>query len=399
VILHLAARNLTRHRWRSVLSLLAIVLGVASLLIGQGFLGGMTENLLRSQIDMVSGHVVARPAGYPTTQANHPVDTLLSVSDEDRAWLTARAEAWTGRLLFSPTAIVRGESLRVRAIGVGPEDAAVFPRKDWKVDGSLDGVVVSRGVARLLDVRVGDEVILQGRTHPGAMNAVSFPVAGVVSTGNAWFDGFGVFVPLAEADALLAADGKVSHVAIRLDSRGGADATRDALADRWAGVADVRSWGDETTDMMRLQAIRQKALGFLVGAILLMAASGIANTILMAAWERVREIGTLAALGMTRVQVLHLFLLEGVVLGAVGSALGAMLGLGVVGWYGTHGIDLTDAMEKGGANLPVSATLYLAVSPFWAVAAPLVGVAIAVLSSIYPARVASSLPPAEAVRS
>ena len=130
-----------------------------------------------------------------------------------------------------------------------------------------------------------------------------------------------------------------------------------------------------------------------------MAASGIANTILMAAWERVREIGTLAALGMTRVQVLHLFLLEGVVLGAVGSALGAMLGLGVVGWYGTHGIDLTDAMEKGGANLPVSATLYLAISPFWAVAAPLVGVAIAVLSSIYPARVASSLPPAEAVRS
>jgi putative ABC transport system permease protein len=398
VILHLALRNLTRHRWRSVLSLLAIVLGVASLLIGQGFLGGMTENLLRSQIDMVSGHVVARPVGYPSTQANHPVDALLSISEDDAAWLAQRTEAWTGRLLFSPTAIVRGESLRVRAIGVGPKDAEVFPRKDWKVEGSLDGVVVSRGVARLLDVSVGDAIVLQGRTHPGAMNAVSFPVVGVVSTGNAWFDGFGVFVPLSEADTLLAAGGKVSHVALRLSGRGAADATRDALAERLQGRADVRSWGDETTDMMRLQAIRQKALGFLVGAILLMAASGIANTILMAAWERIREIGTLAALGMTRSQVLQLFLLEGAVLGAVGAALGGLLGMAVVGWYATHGIDLTEAMEKGGANLPVSATLYLAVDPFWTVAAPAVGVAIAILSSIYPARVASAMPPAEAVR-
>ena len=105
-----------------------------------------------------------------------------------------------------------------------------------------------------------------------------------------------------------------------------------------------------------------------------------------------------AALGMTRSQVLQLFLLEGAVLGAVGAALGGLLGMAVVGWYATHGIDLTEAMEKGGANLPVSATLYLAVDPFWTVAAPAVGVAIAILSSIYPARVASAMPPAEAVR-
>jgi ABC-type lipoprotein release transport system permease subunit len=368
---------------------------------------------------MVSGHVVAQPAGYPISQVKHPVDDLLEITPDRAARLDGLGGIWTRRILFSPTAIHGAASLRVRAIGFDPaRDPEVFPRGGWKVAGAApptggaagegepssgEGVWIGTGVARLLELDVGDELVLQVRTMPGALNAERVRVAGVVSSGNPWLDRMGVLVPMARAESLVQAPGRASHVVVRLPQRSEASAqsAADALAAALGPDAEVHTWMAEVEDLVALQRVRQKALNLIVFALLAMAATGIANTILMAAWERVREIGTLQAMGMTRPQVVGLFVAEGALLGLVGAGIGGAGGLAIVGWYGAHGIDLAPALEKGGAvgaNIPISSMLYLALDPFWAVAAPAMGVAIAVAASVYPARVASALPPAEAVR-
>jgi putative ABC transport system permease protein len=374
------------------------------LIIGQGFIAGMSENILRTEIDASSGHVLATPARYPVTQMQHPVDELLRPSAEAMAWLDANSEAWVGRLVFSPTGVVGPRSLRLRAIGFDPaKDPAVFPRDAWDVVGELpaagrDEVAISPGVARLLEVKVGEAIVLKVRTTPGAVNARRYTVTALVSAGNPWFDRFGVMMPLDVANDLVQADGQVSHLAMRLSWRteSGADAAAAALRPLLGDQAQVETWMERTADMMALQHIRQRALNVMVGALLVMAATGIANTILMAAWERVREIGTLQAMGMDRRDVLKLFLVEGALMGSFGSFLGASVGIGVVLWFSAHGIDFTE--ETKTIDVPISATLYMALDPFWSVAAPVYGVVVAMLASIWPARVASAMPPAEAVR-
>lgn len=405
--LRLAVKNLTRNTRRTVLSLGAIIAGVAVLIVGRGFLAGLSDNLIRSQIDTVSGHVLARPADYPDEPLAHPVTGAFTLTDAQRAWLDEHTTAWTRRLVFAPTAVHRADGLRVRALGFDPgRDAAVFPRDAWKTTGVLgttaeQGVTVSGGVARLLDLDVGDALTLQVRTRAGALNALQVPVAGLYSASNPYLDRFGILVPLPLAEELVQAEGYTTHLATRLgdDRPETAAAFAPRLAEQLGEGVEAVTWRTEVEPMLALQRVRQRALDLLVFALLAMSATGIANTILMAAYERTREIGTLRAMGMTRRGVLGMFLLEGALLGTVGGLLGTALGAAIVGWYATHGIDLSEPLERGaGGHIPVSTVLYLAQDVRWLVLAPLFGLGVSVLASIYPARVASRMSPADAVR-
>ena len=147
--------------------------------------------------------------------------------------------------------------------------------------------------------------------------------------------------------------------------------------------------------------MRRTMFNFLGFALLAMAGVGIANTVLMAAFERVREIGTMRALGLNRSGVITMFALEGAWMGLVGGLLGAGLGGALTHHYNVNGIDMMSLMgAKGDAidDMPLAAMLYLDFSPAFIGGAVVVAVVIAVLASLYPALVASRMLPADAVR-
>jgi putative ABC transport system permease protein len=373
-------------------------------ILGEGFLGGLTENVIVSAIDGTVGHVLARPAGYPTQLGQHPIDRLLAITPAVRALLDRESVAWTPRTLFAPVAASGADSLRVVGIGYDPErDPQVFPRRTWKMIGALpapaaDQVAVSHRVARLLSCKPGSRLVLQVRTHRGALNALEVTVTAVVNTGNSALDVLGVFVPQALAHRLVATD-QPSHIAVKLRDRDLAEGFAARLAAALGPDAEAVTWRQETAELVRLQQIRRRALDLVMFILMALAAFGIANTILMAAHERVREIGTLRSLGMTEAGVLGLFVLEGVFIGLAGSVVGATIGGGLVAWWARHPIDFSALFEKGvGAGLSASALVYTRLS-FAVIAATMaLGIAIAVVASLYPARVASRMPPAEAVR-
>ena len=132
-----------------------------------------------------------------------------------------------------------------------------------------------------------------------------------------------------------------------------------------------------------------------------MAAAGIANTVLMATFERVREIGTMRALGMTRGGVITMFATEGAWMGLVGGAIGAAMGGALTWYYNVNGLDmmaLVGAKADLTSDYPVDATLYLDFSPPTLIVGVVVAVIVAVLASLYPASLASHMQPADAVR-
>lgn len=400
----LAARNLWRNPRRTALSTGSVIAGVAVLIIGRGFLSGFTENIIRAQADGMSGHLLLRPVDYPTIGLDHPIDGLFTVDAPLRSTLDAMGPN-TSRVIFAPLVTHATDSVRARAIAFDPRtDDLVFPKASWGLTGALpatasDGVAISRGLATLLDLDVGDRVVLQSRTPAGAMNALSAPVSGLYAAGNGLLDGLGLLLTRDLAEQLLTTDGASSHVAVRLARRDQSERLAEDLRAVAPPNVEVRTWQQETADLRRLQSIRQRALDLIVLALLAMSATGIANTILMAAYERIREVGTLQALGMTRSRVVALFLNEGAMIGLLGAAIGSAIGTSVVAYYEVNGLDLSFAARGGAAgNLPFSTMLYLKVDPVTVALAVVFGVLVATLASIYPAYVASRMAPADAVR-
>jgi putative ABC transport system permease protein len=407
MLLRLAIRNVLRQWRRNLLSMVSIVAGVFVLVFSRGFVHGLKENILRAQIDSVSGHVMAVPAEYPTFGIQNPVDNLLTLDDATRTWLDEHSAAWTTRVLFVPRAIKGRDAMRIRVVGFDPtRDSAVFPRDAWRVDGALptapDDILLSKGVGKILGVGKGDTIVLEARTAAGAMNALEVKVSGIVTTTNPVIDRLGAFAPTPLLDALVQPQGKFSHLSLRLDDRDKAPEVAAALRAKLPG-ARVSTYAEEGADMVAVQDLRQRILDILALALMAISATGIANTVLMATYERVREIGTLQALGMTRRSVVGLFVMEGLVLGVLGSALGAALGAATVYRFSVHGIDLSPFIEKASAgggyeNVSFSTMLYMESSAAIVVVAFAFGLVVAVLASLYPAVFASRLSPADSVR-
>lgn len=407
--LRMAVRNIFRQYGRTALSMVSIIAGVAVIILSRGLTSGFKENIIRAQIDTMSSHVQIRPLDYPDAGLRYPVDNLLTLSQEDERWLNEQAPNWTRRILFAPRAVKGQDAVRVAAYGFDPAtDERVFPRSEWKVEGEVpttgqQGVLVSRGMANLLNLKLPDSLILEVRTPAGAINALEVPVAGILTTGSPMIDHLGIFVPKPLVLDLLRSDQLYSHLSIRLDDRDDADLLATRIQARMGDKAAVSTWEKDSRSLLEAQDLRQFMLDMVAAALVAIAATGIANTILMAAYERVREVGTLRAMGMTQRGVLGLFMAEGLVMGVVGSLLGAVLGGGIVWKYSLSGIDLTPMIQgatQGGTynNIPFSSMLYLVFSESTITQAILFGIAVAVVASVYPARIAAQLPPAEAVR-
>jgi putative ABC transport system permease protein len=307
------------------------------------------------------------------------------------------------RLKFDARVIVGADA--VRGIGVGyhfETDPQVFRRVDqdlegaWPEEGGEPGVVMGKGMASLLRLELGDRVTLQTRTAPGAQNAMSWPLLGIVHAHNPAVDNFAVFLPYEQAQELVRAEGP-SQLALRLSSREDSDSfaagLQDGLPEGWSAEA----YTAQAEDLLQINKLREKALRLIIAVILAIAATGIANTVIMSVYERIREVGTLAAMGMKPAVIRKLFLIEGAVMGFLASLVGAGVGAKINHHFSTVGFDVGNLPESS-SQVAFSTTIYTSFSWGMVLLAVAFGVTVALLASLWPARFAAGLEPATAVR-
>ena len=148
------------------------------------------------------------------------------------------------------------------------------------------------------------------------------------------------------------------------------------------------TWWMKAQDIIALNKLRRKFMNFLIAIILLVAASGVANMMLMSGFERKGEIGMMMALGMPTSRIMSLFTFEAAFLGVIGSLIGAFIGSVVVYYLQVHGIDLSGrmgAMDSSQGMMTISSMIYFKFIPYMAVIGTLVGIFVSILSALWPA--------------
>jgi len=221
-------------------------------------------------------------------------------------------------------------------------------------------------------------------------------VVGIFDIGVPTFEKKTVYVSLAEAQSLYDLPNQSTEVMITLKQLGQESAVMAALTPQLHGY-EVESWAQSFPELQQAVGTKNGAMQVFSLIIMLIAGIGILNLLLMAVYERTREIGLLAAMGLRPGQIMTLFVLEGAMLGLVGIAAGFVLGLALNGWLGAVGLDYAQFSGVSDYMALINGRVYstLGLENFLNRALPVF--IVAVLAALYPAREAAQHEPAEAL--
>jgi ABC-type lipoprotein release transport system permease subunit len=406
----IAYRDLGRNKRRSSLTLVAVALGMGLLIVMSGLIKGAVDGSVENAIRLQTGHLQVRAASYDEEQVSLEWKDLLSDPDE----LAAQIRAMAGVRLATPVLWANGmltggdESVGVQVFGIDPLSEFYAPIREAMVAGAFlapddrSGLLMGQRLANSLGLSVGDRISLVVSTADQQPDEALFTIRGLYSTGVASYDETRVFLPLTKAQAFTQTKGHASAIVVLLDRQDDADATAAALRASGQQTQELRTLTWRDLNQVLLQAMDASAvfLDMMNLVVLAVVAIVIANTLLMAVFERAREMGILAALGMKGRQILSMFLLEAGTLGLAGIVLGLILGgLGVV-YLATVGLPIGEAAAAGEASnmITYGNVLYARFSLPDTVSLSIAGLAITLLGALYPAWFAARLEPIEALR-
>lgn len=403
-LLHLAARNVLRNVRRSLITLASISLSLASLIFIWGFIDGINEQMIDNSTRYISGHIQIHQQGF------HKDKALYNAMTDDSALrarlgalpdVAAVAPRVEGKALLSGTDKSRG----VMVVGVDPalepavttiNRAVVAGRYLRPGDG--DSILLGDKSAAALGLGVGDQVVLITQAMDGSLGAGRYRVVGLFDSGIDVLDGSYVFLPLEAARELFVLWGRATAWVVRLEQRSLAEGGVSRMSALLGARYEVLDWPRLLPSMVQMVRFHEAVTYVVLLIVLVVAAIGVGNTILMAVMERTREFGVMMALGTSQSQIVMVVVAESVLLGLAGLLMGNGLGVAITGALGETGLNLgqyTAAME----TMPgLSGMVYPLVRWDHVALLSLLVFLISLIPPLYPAWRAARLAPVQAIR-
>ena len=400
----IAWRNLWRNWRRTMIALVAISLGLVFLVFMDGLMTGSRVAIYGNLIKLLGGSIQVHAQGYQEKSKQNP---LLPIPNPEAVIQAARAQPGvtgvSSRIITGGFAGSREASLPVSISGIEPEkEAPVGLVADHIVQGRYltaqdqDSVLIGKALADRLQVGVNDRISLAGRATHQQMRTRTMTVIGIYEVGSADTEKRNLYISLAEAQALYDMAGQVTEMVIALNNVGNEEPVVQSLRAALPGD-EVASWKELNPALLDTYALGEQVMNIFGLIVLGIAGIGILNLMLMAVFERTREIGLLGAMGLKRPQILGLFLLEGSLIGVVGAVIGCVLGFAAVMATSQVGFDLSSYNAAGQATALLGNRLYPSLEASSLVARSITVVVIAALASLYPAWQAAHREPAEAL--
>jgi len=400
----LAFRNVFRNRRRTFMTLLMVGGGVTGLLMAGGFFAFMISGLREHTIQEGLGHLQIFTAEHFKRDEVRVLDTGIDNWRQVAATVQAgsHVRGVAPRIDFygmvsngSKSSVFMGaavDPVAENSLGFTPRIA--YGRDlDPRVGADVEALIGS-GLAKSMNVKVGDGLTLLAVTSDGALNGVDVQIAGIMKTGYDEMDARYLRITLASAQRLLQSD-RVTNLVVGLDSTANTDAAAAALAPRLEGLPQqmvLKKWIDLATYYLQVRNMFVGIFIFLGIIVFFMVLMASVNTLLMAMFERTREIGTMLAMGTPRLWIVALFMLEATLTGCLGAIAGVAGGnlLGaIVNASGLH------MPPPPGLTVPIA--FHVLHIPALMIASSLIVVFSLALASILPAIRASRLQIAEAL--
>jgi putative ABC transport system permease protein len=407
MLFKLAFRNIFRHFTRTFLTFLAIAIGLMFLILMDSMLTGIDQESFDRIINYETGHIKIFDRGYREDEENLPLDKSI---DKPGAIIKGlekypNVAGVTSRINFRLMLSDGVDQYPAVGIAVSPtDDQTVFLLKQAVEKGEFftaedeESILLGEGVAEDFGVDVGDYMTILTRTKYDTYQALDLRVKGILKTEDPKIDWAGVVIPLGLGQESLDMGEGVTEIDIKLKAPDKIEAFRDMLAKEIPAM-EIATWKDLAADVIAIAQAKRGGTAVLLFSVFLIALIGISNTILLAAFERTREIGMMAAMGMRRGQIVRLFVLEGAMIGVFGSITGCLLGILLNIPFIKYGINwgmyMRDIGDVGYRITGVSRGVW---NINMIVIAFIAGIIISALTSIYPARVASRMEPTEALR-
>ncbi|BAM01736.1 lipoprotein releasing system transmembrane protein LolC [Caldilinea aerophila DSM 14535 = NBRC 104270] len=397
----IAYRDLARNRRRTFFTMLAVALGLALLITLNGYISGVMEDGLQNSIRLQTGHVQVRAATYPDGKHSVQWKDLIERPEEIavRAMTMPEVRAAAPILWLDAVLSTGNESIGLQVYGIDVTSALHDPLRASIVAGAFldandrSGVLMGERLAQSLNLKVGDTVHLVTINANGEPVEAPFVIRGLFSSGVLVYDESVLFMPLTRAQSFALTGNRASTVMIELHERNDAERVAAALAQ--PGLQGL-TWRDMNAFIIQSMDTAFSFYMILDAIVMLIVAVIIANTLLMAVFERVRELGILAALGMKRLQILQMILFEAAIIALAGIAVGVVLGLLGVAFLTQNGFVLGEMAATAG-NLPMSNVIYARFAPDLFAWLAVWTFLIALLASLYPAWFAARLEPVRAL--
>lgn len=391
----------------SFISIAGVTLGVAALILVLAVMTGFHDGV-RQQILGNVPHVLIQKHGEGLDRPDAFVADVLGISPHV---LGAAPYISKEAMLLS-----RGNVAAVNVKGVERDNKVfsqpLFTRDQLPIEdvlytpgSGLPGIVIGLDTATSLAVSVGDPINvippMFSITPFGMIPKMKpFEVVGIFKQRGGFIDTYFAYIDLAQAQAFFDMDGMVTGVEIEVDSFDQARPVASALRDQYGYPHVVRSWEDMFGALLSALRLEKLGLFIVLGIIVLVAAFNIATTLIMVVMEKHRDIAILRSMGASARSIMKIFVLEGFIVGLLGTLFGTGLGLflaqnadAIIKWLErVLGLKIFDQTVYGMDHFPS------VVNSIDVVAVVVVAMTISLLATIYPAWRAARMDPAEALR-
>lgn len=350
MILKIAWKNIWRSKGRSFVVMGSIILGVWALIFGTGFMNGFIVGYMANIIDNdISNIQIHNPKFQDDYDVKFDIKDGHEKAEEIRSWEYVKGA--TARTIVTGMISSPRQASGIQIRGIDPVNEAIVTNLDSMIiEGTYfegikrNPIVIGAKLAEKLSVKVRSKVVLTFNDGEGNITAGAFRIVGIVKSTSLAINEMNGYVLAEDITKLVGLGDQVHEIAVLTDPR----IEESLITDKYKAAYNgdlAETWEEIAPELAMMNDMYGRVLYVLMAIILTALIFGIVNTMLMAVLERFRELGMLMAVGMNRLRVYLMIVLETICLGLAGAPIGLLLGWLTISYYQNVGIDFSNYSE------------------------------------------------------